>query len=202
VFAGSSPTSPRELLASPVLSPAALRADSRNQRLSKQESSRARPQSARCRRLRHGSCLLRRHVRLQLRSVPPSTGPAREEAGYRPGTSRRKKNGVVGLPCRVFDRGQNIFPLQVRIVRENLVNTRSGSEQLQNIGHADSQATNTGPSTTLAGINCDSGEVFGFHAGTFSLAPIGWPTVLLAATDGVNGRLKRRRSERSCLPDP
>jgi len=74
---------------------------------------------------------------------------------------------MVGLPRRVFDRGQNVFPLQIRKIHENFVNTGTGSEQFQNVGHADSHAANTRSPAALAGIDCNSGEVFWFHAGPF-----------------------------------
>src|SRR5665811_795822 len=56
-----------------------------------------------------------------------------EGVARRPGTSRHAETGAVtaGKQCTVLKRGEEVVPLKVRVVRENLVNRHPGREEFQ-----------------------------------------------------------------------
>ena len=71
---------------------------------------------------------------------------------------------MVRLAGGVLNRGQDVFAFQKWIILEDFLEGSPGTEQFQHIGHAESFATNTGVTTTLAWLNGDALKQFRFHA--------------------------------------
>jgi hypothetical protein len=49
---------------------------------------------------------------------------------------------VVGLVCGVFDRGDDVFPLERRIIGEDFLEGSTCRQKLKDVGHTDAQAAN------------------------------------------------------------
>jgi len=77
--------------------------------------------------------------------------------------SRGLEDSVIGLVGGVVKGGEDILALKKWIILKNFVERGSGSEQFENIGDTNAQATNTGAAAAFAGVNANSLKVFAFH---------------------------------------
>lgn len=60
---------------------------------------------------------------------------------------------------------RNIFSFKVRQFLKDLLLRETGGQQIQHIDDADAHPTNTGPSTTLLGVDRDAFDEFGHDGG-------------------------------------
>jgi glycine hydroxymethyltransferase len=63
----------------------------------------------------------------------------------------------------VLKRGENVFALQERIIRQNLLVRGSRAKQFEHFGNTDAQTANAGPTAALAGLGSDAIQAFGIH---------------------------------------
>ena len=70
-------------------------------------------------------------------------------------TDEVRLHRVIGQSGGVFDRGQNVFTLKRRIVRQNLVDVGTMTEQFQDIGDSNPLSAQAGMSAALSRLNCD-----------------------------------------------
>ena len=70
---------------------------------------------------------------------------------------------MIGLVGGVVKGGEDILALKKWIILKNFIERGSGSEQFENIGDTNAQATNTGAAAAFAGVNANSLKVFAFH---------------------------------------
>jgi len=49
---------------------------------------------------------------------------------------------MVGLMCRVFDRGDDVFLLKRRVIRQDFLERSARRQELEDVGHANAQAAN------------------------------------------------------------
>ena len=75
------------------------------------------------------------------------------------------EDGVIALVSGVIKCGEDILAFQKWVIFSDLVERRSGSEQLQSVGDAQSQAANTGATAAFAGVNGDALKMFAVHRG-------------------------------------
>jgi hypothetical protein len=71
-------------------------------------------------------------------------------------SSSAYEDGVIEILGGVFETRADVFPLQIRIVSENLIFRRSCSEHFQNVFDSDSHMADTRPAAAFFGIDCDS----------------------------------------------
>ena len=72
---------------------------------------------------------------------------------------------MIGLVSGVVKGGEDILALKKRIILKNFIERGSGSEQFENIGDTNAQATNTGAAAAFAGFDGDALKTFAFHRG-------------------------------------
>jgi hypothetical protein len=70
---------------------------------------------------------------------------------------------VVCLVGRILNGCQNVITLKIGIVLQNLLVRRPGTEELQNVGNANSHAPDAGASAALPSLNRDSFQKVGLH---------------------------------------
>ena len=56
---------------------------------------------------------------------------------------------MVGLVCGVFDRGEDVFPLQRQVIREDFLEGSARRQELQEHRTHNAQATNACPPTAF-----------------------------------------------------
>jgi len=62
-----------------------------------------------------------------------------------------------------FEGGQNVVVLEIGIVAEDLFMGCARSEKLEDIGDANAQAADAGPSTAFSFLNSDALKTLGIH---------------------------------------
>ena len=65
---------------------------------------------------------------------------------------------MICLMSRVFERRENVLLFQIGIIREDLLERRSGAQQFQHVGYAHSQPANAGTPAALGIINGDPAQ--------------------------------------------
>jgi hypothetical protein len=70
---------------------------------------------------------------------------------------------VIRLVSCVFDGRKNVLALKAGVVLQDLFDTGSGAQEFQDVGDADSHATNTWTPAALGVVNGDSAEAFLCH---------------------------------------
>jgi hypothetical protein len=65
---------------------------------------------------------------------------------------------MVETPARVAEARSDVLGLEVGELVEHLCCTETGRQEVENVAHADSQATNAGAAATLSGVD---GDAFG-----------------------------------------
>ncbi len=75
---------------------------------------------------------------------------------------------MVSLLSRILYSRENVFPLKVRIIIQNLLEVRAGTQQLKNIAHANSHPADAGSTAALLRIESDPVEEMSRH-NAFSL---------------------------------
>ena len=70
---------------------------------------------------------------------------------------------MVSLVGRVVQRRKDVFALEIRVIRQDLLERSSRPEQFEHIRNTDAQSTNAGPAPTLAGFHRDSIEAIQIH---------------------------------------
>ena len=63
------------------------------------------------------------------------------------------QNDVLGLKGCVLNGSKDIFPFEKRIIGENLFKCRASTQEMQNIGHPDPQASNARPAPAFARLD-------------------------------------------------
>ncbi len=69
---------------------------------------------------------------------------------------------MVQLTRRVEETRGDVIRLEVRVFRHDVVRRLSGGQKIEDVDHADAQATNTGSSATLFRLNGNAGQKLGF----------------------------------------
>jgi len=90
---------------------------------------------------------------------------------YRPEISRAQQNGVIRLSRSIFDCGENVLALKIRIIAQNLVEFGSGTQQFEDIGNPDSHPANARTAPALGRIERYAIEMTGRHRSLTSLNP-------------------------------
>lgn len=78
-----------------------------------------------------------------------------QEADYRPGSSLRQQDDVIGLACCVSDCGKNILFLKKRVFGKDLLVACSVTQQVEDVGDAHPFPANARSSSTFPFFNCD-----------------------------------------------
>ena len=52
---------------------------------------------------------------------------------------------MVSLMCGVFDRGDDVFPLERRVIRKNFLEASARRQKVKDVGHTNAQAANARP---------------------------------------------------------
>ena len=122
------------------------------------------------------------------------TAPGQVEVGCQPGISRGEEYRAIDLTSGIFDRGENVFAFDARIVFENLVEASARARQVENIGHAYAHSTDAGATATLGVVNGDSRETGGGHGicRTFYRFPASAGATYSVSVAGMFGRVMVR----------
>jgi hypothetical protein len=78
--------------------------------------------------------------------------------------SRGLQDHVIRLSSGILDCGEDVLTLQERVVLEDLLEGRTGAQQLQDVGDADALSTDAGSSTALARLDGDASKAIEVHA--------------------------------------
>ena len=116
-------------------------------------------------------------------------------ASTRNRTSSAYEDGMIEILRGILEARADIFPLQVRVVGEDLILCRPGGEHVENVLHADAHVANTRPAPAFSGLDCDS-RPRGCRCHADLIRPV-----------GVTGTSRVRKSEtgvieRNSLPSP
>ena len=70
---------------------------------------------------------------------------------------------MIRLVSGILDRRENVFAFKAGIILQDLFDGGSCTQQFQDVGDADSHATNTRAAAALGVVDSDSGEAFLGH---------------------------------------
>ncbi len=65
---------------------------------------------------------------------------------------------MIGLARCVFDSREDVFALNIGVIFQDLFEARSRAEEVKDVGHPNSHATDTGTPSALSVIDCDAAE--------------------------------------------
>jgi hypothetical protein len=77
--------------------------------------------------------------------LAPAPVPKRRATGCQQEASQRLKDCVVSLVCGVFNRSDDVFLLERRVIRKYFLEGSSRRKKLKDIGHTNAQPTNATP---------------------------------------------------------